>query len=174
MQTTSTVPRNWLFDWVDFDLTSEAFGLACFLGRHAGSRPALHLWLHLCLLTVRWIGNVEALRGHESNAGFMMSHAAVVRSWQIMVLCSKKRASPTRNAAVRSYSERVCVRVYTLKDIWRRKWGPKKPTRKACQPDIQESKGKEARPSKDLPKRPVSGEICVLQYNESSDRDDES
>jgi hypothetical protein len=51
---------------------------------------------------------------------------------------------------------------------------PKKPTRKACQPDIQESKRKEARPSKDLPKRPVSGEICVLQYNESNDRDDES
>ena len=95
MQTTSTVPRNWLFDWVDFDLISEAIGLACFLGRHAGSRPALHLWLHLCLLTVRWIGNVEALHGHESNAGFVMSHAAVVRSWQIMILCSKKRSSPT-------------------------------------------------------------------------------
>jgi hypothetical protein len=81
MQTTNTVPRNWLFDWVDFDSTSEAFGLACFLGRHADSRSALHLWLNPCLLTVRWIGNVEVLHGHESNAGFMMSHAAVVRSW---------------------------------------------------------------------------------------------
>lgn len=91
------------------------------------------------------------LANHIHRSTAMPPSVPIGKECACVFICS--RVSSLENGVQKNQPERHASQIYKNRKV---------------------EQNKQARPSKDLPKRPVSSEICVLQYNESNDRDDES